>query len=313
MSSDEALHRREDEVEAVAQQLAKWASEQADVRALAMIGSWARGEGRLDSDLDILLLTDTPTPFTTSSEWLSAFGSPQVIRREQFGVISERRVRLRSGLDVEFGIGSPQWASTPPIEPGTRRVAQQGLRPLFDPNGILASLRNVLPGSEDEPVRIASYNSSWPARFDEEKEHLLQAIEPWITGDIHHVGSTAVPGLDAKPVIDILVGVESLAASRACFDRLAELGYLYAPYRSDEMHWFCKPTPSHRTHHLHMVPTASRRYRDELAFRDALRARPGIAEAYLSLKRALASKHPRDREAYTAGKAAFIADALKHT
>ena len=90
----------------------------------------------------------------------------------------------------------------------------------------------------------------------------------WVAGGIHHVGSTAVPGLDAKPIIDILVGVDDLVASRGCFESLADLEYLYAPYRADEMHWFCKPDPGRRTHHLHLVPGDSSRFRDELAFRD---------------------------------------------
>lgn len=107
----------------------------------------------------------------------------------------------------------------------------------------------------DEPIRLAPYDSSWPDRFAGERAALEGPIGPWATGGIHHVGSTAVPGLEAKPIIDILVGVDSLEASRACFDPLAELDYLYAPYRDDEMHWFCKPHPSRRTHHLHLVPT----------------------------------------------------------
>ena len=133
-----------------------------------------------------------------------------------------------------------------------------------------------------------------------------QAIGRWATGGIHHVGSTAVPGLEAKPIIDILVGVDSLEASRACFDPLAGIGYLYAPYRTDEMHWFCKPHPSRRTHHLHLVPTGSRRFRDELAFRDRLRASSETAEAYAALKRDLAKRFADDREAYTDAKAGFI-------
>ena len=86
---------------------------------------------------------------------------------------------------------------------------------------------------------------------------------------IHHVGSTAVPGLDAKPTIDILVGVENLESSRSYFEPLARLDYLYAPYRPQEMHWFCKPDPARRTHHLHLVPRASSRYAEELNFRDS--------------------------------------------
>jgi GrpB-like predicted nucleotidyltransferase (UPF0157 family) len=162
----------------------------------------------------------------------------------------------------------------------------------------------------DEPIRIRPYDPGWPARFEEERAVLQRGIGDWILGGIHHVGSTAVPGLDAKPTIDILVGVEDLAAGRACFDRLAELGYVYAPYRADEMHWFCKPSPSRRTHHLHLVPYRSARFRDELAFRDRLRADPLLASEYASLKLRLALAFEHDREAYTAAKADFIRAAL---
>jgi GrpB-like predicted nucleotidyltransferase (UPF0157 family) len=168
--------------------------------------------------------------------------------------------------------------------------------------------RHVQAGSE--PVRIVPYDDSWPARFDAEKALLEAAIGRWITGGIHHVGSTAVPGLAAKPVIDILVGVQDLPSSRACFGELTALRYQYAPYRTDEMHWFCKPTPAHRTHHLHLIPTASHRYLQELAFRDLLRARPDLAERYQSLKQRLAAEHRMNREAYTEAKQSFIAGAL---
>jgi GrpB-like predicted nucleotidyltransferase (UPF0157 family) len=84
---------------------------------------------------------------------------------------------------------------------------------------------------QHEPVRVAAYDPSWPARFEQEKVLLEPVMGGWTTGGIHHVGSTAVPGLAAKPVIDILVGVEDLPASRGCIDRLAELDYLYAPVR----------------------------------------------------------------------------------
>jgi GrpB-like predicted nucleotidyltransferase (UPF0157 family) len=162
----------------------------------------------------------------------------------------------------------------------------------------------------DAPIEIVPYDASWPWKFEEEKERLRGAIGPWAVGGIHHVGSTAVPGLDAKPVIDILVGVESLEASRACFDRLRELDYQYAPYRADEMHWFCKPNRAHRTHHLHLSPVGSKRYREEVAFRDALRAQPTAAREYAQLKRELADKHRNDREAYAIGKSEFIAGVL---
>jgi GrpB-like predicted nucleotidyltransferase (UPF0157 family) len=158
----------------------------------------------------------------------------------------------------------------------------------------------------DEPIRIVAYDPGWPARFAEEQMALQVAIGPWVRGGIHHVGSTAVPGLDAKPIIDILVGVGDLDESRACFAPLAGLDYLYAPYLSEVMHWFCKPDPARRSHHLHLVPTGSKRYRDELAFRDRLRADPEAAEEYAALKHSLAGKFRNDREAYTETKAELI-------
>jgi GrpB-like predicted nucleotidyltransferase (UPF0157 family) len=162
----------------------------------------------------------------------------------------------------------------------------------------------------DEVVRIAPYDPASPQRFEEEKALLEKVIGDWATGGIHHVGSTAVPGLDAKPVIDILVGVEGLGPARAAFEPLQGVGYLYAPYRAHEMHWFCKPDPSHRTHHVHLVPTGSKRFKDELTFRDYLRGNSAAAADYATLKRELATKFEDDREAYTRGKAEFIAAAL---
>jgi len=154
------------------------------------------------------------------------------------------------------------------------------------------------------------YDPSWPERFEAERALLADAIGPWVAGGIHHVGSTAVPGLAAKPVIDILVEVADLAASRGCFGRLAHLGYLYAPYRAEEMHWLCKPDPSLRTHHLHLVPVGSKRARDELAFRDLLRGDPATAGEYGALKRDLAGRFELDREAYTEAKGEFVRAAL---
>ena len=158
----------------------------------------------------------------------------------------------------------------------------------------------------DERIRISPYDPGWPDRFDEERAALAEAIGAWLAGGIHHVGSTAVPGLEAKPIIDILAGVRDLDESRACFEPLARLGYVYAPYLPEQMHWLCKPGPSRRTHHLHLVPAGSKRFRDELAFRDRLRADPETAEEYADLKRRLAARFEDDREAYTDAKAEFV-------
>ena len=159
-------------------------------------------------------------------------------------------------------------------------------------------------------IQISPHDPAWLDSFARERAELEAAIGPWAIGGIHHVGSTAVPGLAAKPIVDILVGVEDLESSRACFEPLARLEYLYAPYLSEEMHWFCKPHPDRRTHHLHLAPATGRRYADELAFRDRLRADAVVAEAYATLKRELAARFGEDRDAYTEAKTEFIRGVL---
>ena len=162
-----------------------------------------------------------------------------------------------------------------------------------------------------EHVRVWPYDPRWPARFESERHLLQQAIGEFVIGGIHHVGSTAVRGLDAKPVIDILAGVSDLDSARRCIGLVAPLGYLYAPYRAMEMCWFCKPHPSRRTHHLHLVPVTSARYRDELRFRDYLRSHRRARAEYARLKHSLAERFRWDRDAYTQAKTAFVADILR--
>lgn len=160
--------------------------------------------------------------------------------------------------------------------------------------------------SADGLVQIVDYDAAWPKRFARERELLLEVLGEHVVGGIHHVGSTAVAGLSAKPTIDIMAGVAGLEQSRQCFAALSRASYLYAPYRPDEMHWFCKPDPIRRSFHLHLVPHGSRRFAATLAFRDRLRAEPSCAAEYEALKRRLAARYAEDREAYTAAKADFI-------
>ena len=163
----------------------------------------------------------------------------------------------------------------------------------------------------DAAVEIVAYDPAWPARFERERQRLQATLAPWLAGTIEHIGSTAVPLLAAKPVIDIMAPVHSLAHSRPAIEAAASAGYLYAPYKADAMHWFCKPSPSMRTHHLHLVPLGSPLWRERLAFRDALRADPEVAAAYAALKLRLALEFRDDREAYTEAKTAFILKTLQ--
>ena len=164
---------------------------------------------------------------------------------------------------------------------------------------------------DSEPVRIKPYDPGWPEKFEQERSALEEVLGADVTGGIHHIGSTAIPGLDAKPVIDILVGVRDLESARAYIEPLKALSYVYAPYRSDTEAWFCKPHPARRTHHLHLVPTGSGRFRADLTFRNYLRAHPEVAAEYLGLKRKLAAEFEHDREAYTRSKAQFVREVVQ--
>lgn len=164
--------------------------------------------------------------------------------------------------------------------------------------------------SQDEPVSICNYDPAWPARFAAEQALLERVLADWLAGPIEHVGSTAVPGLAAKPVIDIMAAVRDLESVRDAIPVLAERDYCHAPYKSEVMHWFCKPSPERRTHHLHLVPYESRLWHERLVFRDALRADAVLAAEYAALKRELAVRFSRDRERYTQEKGSFIVRVL---
>lgn len=163
----------------------------------------------------------------------------------------------------------------------------------------------------DEPIYLVPYDPTWPRQFDEERARLAHVLSPWLTGTIEHIGSTAVPGLMAKPVIDIMAGVRDLASSLDARAALASLDYVYFPYRPDVMHWFCKPSPARRTHHLHLVPVQSALWTERLLFRDYLRSSPAAAAEYTALKVSLAAHHGSDREAYTAAKGGFVRSILE--
>ena len=163
----------------------------------------------------------------------------------------------------------------------------------------------------EAPIEVAPYDARWPAAFEQERALLAEALGPWLAGPPEHIGSTAVPGLAAKPVIDIMAPVHTLAASRPAIEAARELGYVHYPYKPDVMHWFCKPSAAHRTHHLHLVPLGSPLWRERLAFRDALRADPELRASYQALKLDLAQRHRLVREAYTNAKTPFIEQVLR--
>src|SRR5688572_20348770 len=100
--------------------------------------------------------------------------------------------------------------------------------------------------SPEAPIEIVSYDPVWPTRFEEEATLLRRQLAPWLVGPIEHIGSTAVPGLAAKPVIDLMAGVQALETSRPAIAAATAIGYCYWPYQADAEHWFCKPSPTFR-------------------------------------------------------------------
>ena len=119
-------------------------------------------------------------------------------------------------------------------------------------------------------VYLVEHDAAWAGIFEAERRLLEGLLGPWRQGSIEHVGSTAVAGLCAKPVVDVMVGIRSLGDTSALKQVLGQVGYQYSDWRADEEVWFCKPSFEHRTHHVHLVPHESPSWRDTVRFRDAL-------------------------------------------
>jgi len=148
-------------------------------------------------------------------------------------------------------------------------------------------------------------------RFETERAVLEDVLASWLEGGIHHIGSTAVPGLAAKPVIDMMAGVSDLEEARAAFAPLKSCSYQYTPHRPGTHHFSKPPGPWWTsTHGLHLTKPGSDLWRERLAFRDALRADPALATEYADLKARLAQEHGAEIERYTVGKRAFVARVL---
>jgi GrpB-like predicted nucleotidyltransferase (UPF0157 family) len=166
-----------------------------------------------------------------------------------------------------------------------------------------------------EEIAVVPHDPRWPDMFRQEKEHLLSCLPRDLVRRVEHFGSTAVPGLAAKPVVDILVEVSDLQATRDCVVPILEgqgYEYFWRPTHGDDgppfYAWFIKRDPATgvRTHHIHMVEASFAEHWDRLLFRDYLIEHPPLAEEYGRLKRHLASTHPNDRVAYTNAKSEFV-------
>ncbi len=172
-----------------------------------------------------------------------------------------------------------------------------------------------MSGAEARPIILVEHDPRWAALFLEERQRIREAIGDWAT-DIQHVGSTAIPGIAAKPIIDIAVHVRSLADALYCITPLVELAYeCLGEFGIPGRIYFRKLTESPlagqrhdgvgRTHQIHMYETGHEQYEKQIIFRDYLRAHPGASREYETLKRDLATRYT-DVNDYALAKSQFV-------
>ncbi len=158
------------------------------------------------------------------------------------------------------------------------------------------------------PIVIEPYNPEWPRLYEQAKAEICGAVGQYLTA-IEHIGSTSVPGLPSKPIIDVLAGVTSLDVVAVCIAPLAAIGYVYKPEYEQlipERRYFLKSQGEIQTHHLHIFEGQDFPARHELIFRDYMRRHPEAQQQYAELKQALAARFGSNRDAYTEAKGEFI-------
>ncbi len=159
-----------------------------------------------------------------------------------------------------------------------------------------------------EEVALVDPDPSWPEAFERERERLMAAF-PDTFRAIEHIGSTSVPGLPSKAIVDLLAGVDSMDIAVAMAAPLATIGYTTVPGMNEALadrQFFMRHADGKRTHHLHLVAHDTPAWHERIRFRDRLRNDPALRNRYVALKRDLATRFSGEREAYTQGKSAFI-------
>lgn len=159
----------------------------------------------------------------------------------------------------------------------------------------------------DSAVRIVDYDPQWQVLAGAELSR-IKGLLGTVAVRVEHVGSTAVPGLAAKPVLDLQLSVPDIKQRDAYLEPLAALGYLFVPEpTSPDYHFFAKPPQRPRSYHLHVCEAASQDEFRHLAVRDFLRAHPDEAASYAALKREVVARAPGDRLVYIDGKDVYVA------
>jgi GrpB-like predicted nucleotidyltransferase (UPF0157 family) len=172
------------------------------------------------------------------------------------------------------------------------------------------------PAWATAPIELVPPDPSWSRRAVDLAADVARRMGPSLEGAVEHVGSTAVPGLVAKPILDLLAPVRSLAVARDVHRRLIDAGWELVPPELDARPWrrlYVLPAGDRRLAHLHLVEYTHPRAAELLRFRDELRRRPELVAGYARHKAAAAAAHADDREGYTAAKSSFVAAVLGGT
>lgn len=176
---------------------------------------------------------------------------------------------------------------------------------------------NPMLGLKRGTVKLVPHNSRWREIFQKEKQLLKKTFKDKIIA-VEHVGSTAILGIPAKPILDINIAVLSLKTAQDMKEKFKEIGYEYRPFVRGktekglkEQELYVKGSEARRTHHVHVTVYGSNYWKKDLLFRDYLRENPVCARAYSKLKNELAKRYANDRREYTREKEAFIDETVK--
>ena len=131
-------------IEGFLQEFRGWAIRNHEVLGVGIVGSWARGTAKPDSDLDLILITTLPEKYLETTDWITYFGTIREVKSEDWGMVQTRRVFYQDGSEIEFNITTKEWVITDPVDDGTKQVVREGMIIVYDPQNLLRKLKDAV-------------------------------------------------------------------------------------------------------------------------------------------------------------------------